>query len=693
MNFKLFITLIILICTKVTFSQNSSIKGKVIDEKTGETLPGAVVVIKGTTTGSNTDLDGNFSISNVAPGKYTIECKLISYNTKIIEDVNVKEGEPTIITISVGTASTELGVVEVTATMSKETSNALIVMQKNNASVSDGISSESIRRTPDRNTSDVLKRVSGASIQDNKFAIIRGLNDRYNAAYINGAPLPSSESDKKAFAFDIFPSNMLDNLVITKTATPDLPGDFAGGVIQINTKSIPEKNEQTISISSGYNTITTFKEFKTYEGGKYDFIGMDDGTRALPSEIPSTVDYSNATINDKAEYAKKMNNNWKINTTSAMPNLSLQYSTANVGKVFKREAGSLFAFTYNNSFSTNQTQRREYEEQSTGVVKRMELNDTTYTQTTLTSAMWNLSFKLNDNNQISLKNIYSVNTDDKVAIRGGAREYDQPEKYWEKASLRWFTQNNLLSSQLIGSHLLPKSKIKINWIGGLSNIKRNVPNMRRMVYQKVAATEDDTLAQYAAVIQNEGTIPNSAGNMFFSNTKESIYSFKYDATIPVTIKNSKTDIKVGGFHQQRKRQFDSRSLGFSKYRRGSAVRFDSQLLLLPEDEIFASENMGIMNQPGPYNGGFKLDEATKTSDSYKASSFLNAGFLMFDTKLIEKLRFIYGLRFESYNQYMETIQEGTSIPIVVDTTVNDFLPSINGIYSLNDKMNLRASYY
>lgn len=693
MNFRLLFTLAIIIVTKVAISQNSSIKGKVVDEKTGETLPGAVVMINGTTTGGNTDFDGNFSINNVSPGTYNLVCKLISYNTKNLTDVIVKSGEPTIVTISLGSASTDLGVVEVTATMSKETNNALFVMQKNNASVSDGISSESIRRTPDRSTSDVLKRVSGASIQDNKFAIIRGLNDRYNSAYINGAPLPSSESDRKAFAFDIFPSNMLDNLIIIKTATPDLPGEFAGGIIQINTKSIPEKNEQTISIGTGFNTVTTFKNFKTYEGGKTDFLGIDDGSRAIPAGIPSTTEYERATIDEKAEYGKKMTGSWKINNTTALPNLSLQYSMANVGKVFKREAGSLFAITYNNNFSRNEITRREYEEQTTGVVKRMELQDTLFTQSILASAMWNLSLKLNDNNQLSLKNIYSVNTDDKVAIRGGAREYDQPEKYWEKASLRWYTQNNLLSSQLIGSHLLPKSKIKINWIGGLSNISRDVPNMRRMVYQKVSATEADPTAQYAAVVQNEGTIPNAAGNMFFSNTKENILSLKYDATLPVDIKKTKTDIKIGGFHQFRDRKFSSRSLGFSKYRRGSAVKFDSELLYLPEDQIFSAENMGVTDQVGPYNGGFKLDEATKTSDSYQASSMLNAGFLMLDTKVLEKLRFIYGARLESYNQRIETIKDGTSEPIVVDTTVNDILPSLNIVYSLNDKMNIRGSYY
>lgn len=689
-------TLVLLFCflsVNVLLSQNSSIKGTVIDEQTGETLPGAVVMIEGTTIGSNTDFDGVFTINKVTPGSYTIECKLISYNTKKLTNVVVKENEPTVLSLTLSSASTELGIVEIVTTMSKETTNAMLVMQKNNASVSDGISSESIKRTPDRNTSDVLKRISGASIQENKFAIIRGLNDRYNAAYINGAPLPSSESDRKAFAFDIFPSNMLDNLVIIKTATPDMPGEFAGGIIQVNTKSIPDKNEQTLSISGSYNTITTFKDFKTYDGGKYDFIGVDDGSRALPSTLPTTAQYSSSTLQQKGEYAKQINPSWAITNTKALPAINLQYSMANKGNILGKNAGSVFALTYQNTNNYSEIIRREYEEQSTQVVKRMELNDDQYTKAVLASAMWNLAYKLNDNHQINFKNLFSINSDDKVTIRNGAREFDQPEKQWEKSSLRWFTQNLLYTGQLSGEHLLPTSKIKLKWIGGYSDIKRNVPNMRRIVYQKVAATESDTSTAYAAVVQNEGTIPNAAGNMFFSETNEKISSFRYEASYPFTIKNIKSDLKAGGFHQYRDRSFEARSLGFSKYRQGSAIKFNSNLLLLPEEEIFANENMGLLNIAGPNNGGFKLDEATKTSDSYTASSLLNAGFVMLDMKFFERLRAIYGVRIESYNQKLHTIKEGSNTPILVDTTVTDILPSINLVYSITEKINVRASYY
>ena len=281
------LTFLFLIGCFTLFGQ-SSIRGVVTDQATGETMPGVKIALDGTQKMALTDFDGKFSLNNIPEGKYSITAKYATYNTKTITDVVVKTGEPTIVNIAMGSAVSEQQEVVVTATMKKESNSALLLAQKNATTVSDGISAESIKRTPDRSTSDVLKRISGASIQDNKFAVIRGLNDRYNAAYINGAPLPSSESDRKAFSFDIFPANMLDNLVIIKTATPELPGEFAGGIIQVNTKSIPEDNFQSISIGGGYNTITTGKEKMTYKGGKLDWLGIDDGTRAMPKGIPAT---------------------------------------------------------------------------------------------------------------------------------------------------------------------------------------------------------------------------------------------------------------------------------------------------------------------------------------------------------------------------------------------------------------------
>lgn len=691
---------LLLLLTTAANSQTGKISGKIIDGKTGESLPGATIVIDGTAKVTVSDFDGNYVLDNLQPGSYTVACSYITYETKKIANVSVTANDVANVDIALQqTDAATTGEVVIEAEMYKDNASAIFVMQKNNASVSDGISSETIKKTPDRNTSDVLKRVSGASIQDNKFAIIRGMSDRYNTAFLNGSPLPSSESDKKAFAFDIFPSSILDNLVILKTATPDLPGDFAGGVILINTKSIPDKNSSSISVAGGYNSLTTFKNFVTYKGGKTDWLGLDDGTRELPSNLASTQDFSKITSNtDKVNEAKKMNYDWSLQSKNALPNLNLQYTQANVFKLFKKDFGSVLAVSYNNSNSTFISERREFEEQGETVQKTREFKDTTFSNNILSSLLWNIAVKLNSNNQIGFKNLYSINADDKVVLRKGIYDAtDVSNLAWQKSNVRFYTQNNIYSGQLNGDHYLPKSKVKVKWIGGLSNIQRNIPNLRRMVYQKTSGAEDDSV-KYAAQVLDDAVGPTSSGSMFFSKTKESIYSLKYDISRVFEMKKSKHEIKIGGFNQYRTRDFTARLLGYTKFNNPrsptnpTAALFNNELLLLDESQIFNEQNIGFIDGPGNYDGGFKISESTTYIDSYQASSNLNAGYIMSDSRIMEKLRFIYGLRVESYKQSLSLL-DPNFIKKTKDTTVIDFLPSINAVWSLTNQLNIRAAYY
>lgn len=698
--FKSPLAFLLFLISSLLTAQTGKISGVIVDAKTGETLPGATALIEGTQKGAQADFDGKFSISNIPEGKVTVVVSYISYTSKKITDVIIKANDVTNINIQLdASGSQDLGEVEVVVTLNKENNTALVLQQKNNASVSDGISAEAIKRTPDRNTSDVLKRVSGASIQENKFAIIRGLSDRYNAAFINGAPLPSSESDKKAFAFDIFPAEMLDNLVIIKTATPDLPGEFAGGIINITTKNIPEKNFQNISIAGGYNTLTTFKNYKTYDGGRYDWLGIDDGSRALPGDIPDTKVFDTLKSDAKAELAKKMTPSWGLKNKKALPQLALQYSIGRNFKLFKKEFGFIFATSYRNSTNTNENIRREFEEQGAAntnlALKKTELLDTVFTQSILNSSLLNLAYKLNENNQLSSKSLFSINSEDRVNIRHGVRDADlllqNQDAFFEKASNRWFTQNILFSSQLEGTHYLPKPKIKFKYLGGYNEVNRTIPNQRRIIYQKSSRLADDSIP-YFAVVQTNGTVPSAAGNMFWAYTKEKIYSFKYDFSMPVNFKHIKNEFKIGGMHQLRDRLFNVRNLGFSRYKKTTNPKgaFDNSVLLLPEDSIFSPEHLGLQENG---LGGFKLDEATKVTDSYTASSTLHAGYAMIDSKIYEKLRIVGGLRVESYRQYFRYLKLGSHEEQIIDTTVIDPLPSVNLIYSLNDKINFRACYY
>ena len=561
--------------------------------------------------------------------------------------------------------------VTVTFKINKESTTELVKLQRNSVTSVDGINAETFKRTPDSKVSDVFKRVSGISVVDNKFVVVRGLNDRYNFALLNGLPLPSSESDKRSFSFDIFPSNMIDNLMVMKTASPDLPGEFAGGIIDINTSEPKNENTHTIQIGGSHNTIATFRNFKTY----------DVESRGLPN-INGTIDFQNLSKQERSEVAKLMDFTWSTKDRLALPNPSIQYTLSRNIKLKKKQTLSfILTYNYQNNFNYNNIVRREFEEQATGVVKKMELNDSVFTQSVLNSGMLNLVYKINENNTIKFKNIYSVNSEDKVNVRNGVRELDSDPRQWEKSTNFWYTQNNFLTNQLLGLHTIKENKF--NWSVGYSNVKRDIPNLRRVVYRKYSLNEDDPTEQYVAVVQQNGTIPTAAGNMFWSESDEKIISARYDLTIPFKEVNS---IKIGGWNQFRMKDFQSRNFGFSQYKPNGST-FNSNLLLLPMDQIFSIENMGLLSNG---QGGFKLDEATKVDDSYNANSLLNSFYTMVDYKL-DKWRFTGGIRLESYNQNFNYIEFGSNLNRNIDTTVIDLLPSVNIIYNFNKKMKLRGS--
>ena len=255
------------------FSQTGKISGKIKDGKNNEILVGASVVLRGQAKGVSTSVEGTFVLT-VPTGIHTLEISYSGFQTKTITDIEVKAGELTEIEVSLENESKEISGVTVTSTARKESINSLYNYQRTQSGMSDGIAADIIRKSPDRNTGAILKRVSGASVQENKFVVVRGLADRYNTAMINSSVLPSSEPDRKAFSFDIIPSNLVDNIIINKTASPDLPGDFSGGMVQVNTKDVPAKNFITLTAGLGVNTLTTFKDFKAGAKGDFDFLGL-----------------------------------------------------------------------------------------------------------------------------------------------------------------------------------------------------------------------------------------------------------------------------------------------------------------------------------------------------------------------------------------------------------------------------------
>ncbi len=665
------------------YSQKGKIIGKVLSSTTGEPLIGATISITGTKKTTQSDQNGMYSFSGLQKGKYSLVCSYVSHTKKTISDILLNEDEVLTQDIVMDKAGDMSSVVVKSNSgglnRPKESVSSLLIAQKNSASVSDGISAETIKRTPDKNTGDILKRVSGASLQEDKFAVIRGLSDRYNAAYLNGAPLPSSESDRKAFAFDIFPANMLDNLVIYKTATPDMPGEFAGGQIVITTKGIPAENFQSISASSGYNNISTFKTRKAYDGSRWNFIGIDS-RRQLPSDFPDMNTFKSMTLSERIKASQKFSpKNWDSFDEVTAPNSSFQYM---IGRNYQRHEkdffGMLLSVSYNNTYTQSDVNRifyaAEYDNQPQSIY-----HEKVYNRQTLLGLIANFSLKLNNHNNFSFKNIYSINSEDKVTIREGQDDQINASDRYTKSTVLHFTSNKIFSSQLLGEHYLPASKIKISWLASYSFISRDVPALRRMVYDSSAGSSSWSAKLYDT---NPVDNDNTAGLSFYSSNNEKIYNVKFDISRSFALGNIQSNFKAGSYYQYRDRVFNPRLLAFCNY---NSNTFDTRLLSLTPDVIF--NNIGSI---GNGKTGFVLKDITEMRDAYTASTNLFSYYAMLDQRYTS-IRLIYGARVEQFNQKLNA-DYNQFTPVRINSVQTDLLPSINLVYSINNKQNLRLSY-
>lgn len=658
---KAFITLLFVVMGATVFAQGTGkIAGTVTDSKTGETLIGVSVKIAGTTKAVGTDVEGRFSLGGLANGKYVLEVSYISYAKKNITDIEVKNGLTTTVNVGLEEAGSTLNQVVITTSVKQESVNTLYAAQKNSVRISSGISADQIRKSPDKNTSEVLKRVSGASIQDGKFLVIRGLSDRYNVALINNSLLPSTEPDRRAFSFDIIPSNMIDKIVINKTASPDLPGDFAGGVTQVVTKDIPDNKFINFSVSTGYNTQSTFRDFVSNKRNSTDFLGFDDGTRSLPTNFPSNrARYNSASTDLRLAYSRLLTNLYADETSTALPLQNYQFTWGNVAK-FKNEGtfGSIISLNYRREQNQRQAEREAYD----GINFINKYQDLNYRYNATLGGLANFSYKIRKN-KISLKNLFNQSFEDSYIDRNGFINQNTDIRYNSSE----VNQKSLLSTQLEGEHQFGNKNLKLDWNLNYALINREQPDLRTIMYGSIQGSN----APFSLIDDNT--------KRFFSSLNEDNYGASASLSLPFNFFDKKSTFKIGGLKQIRDRQFDARIF---LYTPASSSQFDANKLILPKQNIFSEENIN--------RNGFVLDEITNNQDSYTGETDLNAGFLMLDNALSEKFRLIWGARVEQYSQTINALNS-TGQKTTYDQSFFDVLPSANLSYSVTPKANLRFS--
>lgn len=684
---EIYFLLSIILISITSFGQTGKITGKVINANSGQPLGGATLMILEKSTITVADLNGVFSFNKLDTGVYSIKCSYTGFEEKVIVEIRVKENENTDISISLDNKLSS-GVVITTKRIKAagETVASLLIAQKNSANVSDGVTAETIKKTPDRSSSDVIKRVSGASIQDDKFAVIRGLNDRYNSAFINGAPLPSTESDRKAFAFDIFPSAILENLIIYKTATPDKSGEFAGGIIDITTKSTSSKRIASFSIAQGYNSLITgkkrlFNEMK----GKNDWLGLDDGSRAVPDGLPADKNaFGNLTFNERLNLAKGFGKyKWGAKTANTRPNFNFQFvKSFNIDKNQQEFISSLLSVTYTRSFTFVSGERNSYDNPDYSSDpslptylprQRRKAIDSIYNDEVIWAALGNIGLKINNRNNISWKNNLSVNTDNRFVRRFGNVDLTDDSSNIQRETLMQFISDKIYSSQLLGEHQIGRIKTKINWLASYSKVSREMPNQ---------------LLLSPGLFTGGVAARGAPGSMISTNSQENLKNGKIDVTQPYTfMKNSQNFIKIGAGYQLRERDFGTRDLNFIQYE-GSTYEKDFSVINLPDDQRFLGQYLGLMSNG---KASISVQDGTVPNSEYVASSTNTHAYIMNDQRFFNKLRLIAGLRMESFNQKLVAAQRGLGA-VNINYTKVDFLPSANLVYALTPKTNLRASY-
>lgn len=652
--------LFILLLPLTLTAQNITLNGRVINDK-NEPVASASILIKPLNRTIVTNVEGRFSIALEPGKKYQLEISAISFKTKEITEVEVGAGIDNNLEISLQPAAKELEgiIIRTTSTRKQESTVALLNFQRNNTALSSVLAADFIRATPDKNTGEVLKRVSGASIQDNKYVIVRGLSDRYNQALLNDAPMPSSEPDKKAFSFDMIPAMMIDNIIINKTATPDLPGEFAGGLVQVNTRDIPSKNQLSVGFSLGYNSQSTFQDFTSNSRNGLAWLGFDNGNRSLPDGLPGIADYRSQTDEQKIATTRTFNDDVYGEVTRKAPpitTLNLTWSNKSQWKNGGTFGTIVSLYHRQSQIVYDEVERGRFEEVRTPIFTGTEVQNRFSVNA---GVLANFTY-VKGKHKISFKNLFNQLYDDNYYSR-----LLENTGRLQNVSLRssFLNQRSLYSGQLEGDHVVSKSGIRFKWNGSFSYNNKTQPDFRTAQY--VRSFSDPT---------GDFELDDDDTRRFFSTLKDYNAGGNGSLAIPFSLGDNKQTLKLGGGTLVRFRDFNARIF---RYEPASSATD----LAIPYDQAFLKSNIN--------SNGLFLDEQTQNTDEYFGISALNSGFAMLDNKFGD-FRIIWGLRVEYFEQFLRS-RDLSLKQVIINTEKWDFLPSVNLTYSINAKNQIRMA--
>jgi outer membrane receptor for ferrienterochelin and colicin len=696
---KITLIILLLLYTLISIAQKGILKGTITDSKTGESLVGTTILVQGTSTGTVTDFDGNYILPDLFPGPYNLVISFISYESRLIR-AEIEAGKETVLIVQLDPATVDLGEVQVVATRRTDTEMSMLSNLKSQDLIVSGITAQQISRSQDSDAAEVVRRVPGITITDGRFVIVRGLIERYNSVMLNNATAPSFEADKRAFSFDAIPSGLIDNILIYKSPAPELPGDFAGAAIDVQTKSAADLNSFSISYGARVSEKTTFNpNFQTHQGSKTDWLGFDNGYRSIPDGIPSDLEFKELYVWPNAqvylERSKEITrlsnlfpNNWETAMKSPLPD---QNFSANLQRRFvlgKISVGNITSINYNSSSSYNQVERREFQgwdEVQGRIVENFDFSDMRSTEENKLSVIHNWNLIYGKNQKLEVRNFLNQIGTKNTSQRDGVN-------YYNVETLRMFDhrfESRLIySGQLAGKQTFNQDKTHFNWMLGKSYTNKDQPDNKRLMYAQNDNEESDRFGAYELRLQS---IPNVylAGRMWIE-MDENVYNGKFDFDHNFTLFGSENiwQVKTGYFYELKERKLNSRLIG------AVAVRNPPDIFYKPVSEIFSPENFYLDENVPPRKHGLSYRDNTRAKDSYDATDNLWAGYLALNIPVTKKINLYGGARVEKFDRIITNFFEKTgdteNMDITRDTT--DIFLSANLTYNINEKNLFRLSY-
>lgn len=657
----------------------SGIKGIVKDKGTSETLIGANIIVDSLdNVGASAGLDGDYSIT-LSPGIYSVTCTYVGYVPKTLK-VTVTTGKYTEINFVLESVSIEIGPFEVKSTKIEGTTAAVVAEKKNEDQVVEVMGGEDIKKGVYNTTADVARKIPGVTVVDNRFVIVRGLTERYNAVMINNALAPSLETDVKSFSFDVIPSSVIEKFKIFKSPSPDLPGEFAGGAIQLFTTSMPENSGLRVSYSTGFRSGTTGNMFSSNTGYSKDWLGLGLKDRDFPEGFPGNVRNSSTPADQMI-----LPNNWAYDIVKADLDQRFSFGLFHKWTIGKHgNLGTVTSVNYSNTnqfFESNRLDYNTYDIINQASDTIFYYKDSIFQKQARVGLLHNWSFN-HKNFRIDFRNILNQTGTNETALRNGPNIEEGTDR--KEYSYR-YNQRTLYTGQLGGSYYWEKNEIKTDEIDatiGYSLARRNDPDWKRVRYTRQYQSEDPYIAYIPFSAQ-----PFFMGRLFIDMNEDiKMAAANYEHTFLFSdkdgaIKTFQPKIKAGFYFENKDRSFSIRNIGYAP---SNLFQFNWNLAFLPVDSLFLPQHVNVAN-------GFKLDEDTKKSDNYIASNYLRSYYVMGVIPFNKHFNLTGGLRVEDNIQslYSGTVSGDT---VIVENHIVSPLPSANFVYKINDTLQFRLAY-